>query len=264
MSQWHVPPGGPAGGPTPYSDAPSQEPTTQVLIGPDTRTRINPWVLVMFAAVVLCVSVAALVVVLTSGGGDTTDRQKVAARQDLTTTTVGPVTTQTAPAPTTSLPPVTTAPPPPPTVPPPTVPPTTSPRPQVMSEADALVALSDQVSSDASAVEQLVGLWVPQISAKKPGLDVPDDDRGTYTAAMVLSDHLAYRQRYASDGVLLLRSADFNFKIQGFLVTVVDRPFQTAEEANAWCEGNGIGVKDCFAKQLVHGPYVTGTVRPRG
>lgn len=261
MSQWHAPPGGSVGQASKRPGASAPGSGTQVLVGPDTKTGINPWVLVVFSAVVLGVSVAALVLVMTSRDG--TDGRDGASRHAVTTNPVVPVTA----APSTTAVTATTTPAPPPTAPPtvaPTVPPTTVPQPQVMGEADALVALGSQVDADASAAEQLVGLWVPQLSSKNLGLDVPRDERGPYTFAMILSDHLAYRQRYASDGVLLLRSGDFNYQKGNYFVTVVARPFQTAEAANGWCDANGIGGGDCYAKQLAHTAYSTGSVRHRG
>lgn len=272
MSQWNEPPEGPHGASSwdrstiPHSPIPNspiqQRPGTQVLEGPDTRTRVSPWAVVTFAAVVLAVAVAALVLVLTSGD----PKAKETAAKGGTETTV-PVTSvpTTAPNPTTTAVttvPTTTA--PPTTVPTVTVTVPPAPVQQVISEPDAHQRLLQQIADDAPQVEALVGAWIPQISSKKPGIDVPNDDRGVYNYAMVLADHLAYRQRYAGQGgALLLWSGNFNFKEGDWFVSVVPITFPTADGANAWCDAQNIGPDDCFAKRLDHSGSSVGSVKLR-
>ncbi|MGP4054926.1 hypothetical protein ACTWP6_08910 [Mycobacterium sp. 4D054] len=90
----------------------------------------------------------------------------------------------------------------------------------------------------------LANRWVPQISAKKSGLVV---DGRTLTSADVLRDHLELRDRYS--GVLLVSSAQWTtFSSADFWVTVVGAPKLSPPEANAWCDANGLGADDCFAK----------------
>lgn len=86
--------------------------------------------------------------------------------------------------------------------------------------------------------------WVPQISAKKAGLVV---DGATITSADVLRDHYDLRAKYS--GVRLVSSAQWTtFDSDDFWVTVVGTPKLSPEEANGWCDANGLGVDDCFAK----------------
>lgn len=225
-----------------------------------STTSINPWLVVGFAVMVFVVAIAALVVVVTR---DTTDGELVADKTSTTSTvTATPPTSPPVTVPPTvatvtiavTQPPVTVA---------PTAPPTT--QGPYMNEADALYRLQSMLDQDRDSAEQLVGMWVPQVSSKKVGLDVKNDDRGAYTAAMVLSDHLAYEERYEPEGteVLVIRSDDFNFKVPGFLVTVIGRPFMTPEEANGWCNDRNIGVDDCFAKRLDHDGDWKGSVLGR-
>ncbi|MFB1295717.1 hypothetical protein ACAG24_009400 [Mycobacterium sp. pW049] len=86
--------------------------------------------------------------------------------------------------------------------------------------------------------------WVPQISSKKAGLEV---DGKTLTSADVLRDHLALRARY--DGVRLVSSGQWTtFNASDWWITVVGVPNLAPAEANGWCDSQGLGVDDCFAK----------------
>jgi serine/threonine-protein kinase len=235
--------------------------------GQSSVTTFNPWLVVGFAVVTFGIAVGALVLVVFGGDdGDsepaeeavpigsvaTSSTTVVAAPTSTTTTTVAPPPT---PAPTTTTVPRPTT----------TVPPGGSDGPYI-SEADALLRLADLVETDRPRADALVGVWVPQISSKRPGADVPNDDRGAYSVADVLADHLGYQERYAAEGVdvVVLRSEDFNFKVPGYLVTVADVVFETAEQANAWCDARRIGPDDCFAKRLSHDAAWQGSVLSRG
>lgn len=136
-------------------------------------------------------------------------------------------------------------------------PPTTSPGP--IAGADPVAALTLQADQDRPRVEALVGQWIPQISAKAAGLVVAGR---TYDDAAVLADVTASRARFPQ--ALLLRSDDYtSFRRGGFWVTVVGRSFPTPQAANTWCDQQGLGPDDCFAKRLSHTAGPEGNALPR-
>ncbi|MDG4663698.1 hypothetical protein [Mycobacterium sp. 236(2023)] len=86
--------------------------------------------------------------------------------------------------------------------------------------------------------------WVPQISSKKSGREV---NGKTLTSADVLRDHLALRGKYS--GVRLVSSGQWTtFSAPDWWVTVIGNPKLAPAEANGWCDSQGLGVNDCFAK----------------
>lgn len=86
--------------------------------------------------------------------------------------------------------------------------------------------------------------WVPQVSSKRVGLVAAGK---TWTSADILRDHLALRQRFG--GARLMWSGHWTtFSGPDFWVTVVGPAQPTAAEANRWCDSNGFGADDCFAK----------------
>jgi serine/threonine-protein kinase len=109
-------------------------------------------------------------------------------------------------------------------------------------ELDRLTAM------DRPAVEALVGQWVPQLSAKRPGLVVQGV---TYDYVSILRDFRALQARYP-DALLLYSGEYSSFRFGDFWITVVPLPQSTGEYANAWCDGQGIGPDDCYAKLLSH------------
>lgn len=132
-----------------------------------------------------------------------------------------------------------------------------APSPQTSVQPDS--QLQQLRAADRSSVEQLIGYWVPQLSAKKPG--VVSQGR-TFTTEDVLADHLALRSRYPA--ALLLWSGDYPiFKGTNFWVTVVSEPFATPDAANAWCDTQGIARDDCFAKKLSHTDSPSGSTMYR-
>lgn len=140
-----------------------------------------------------------------------------------------------------------------------TFPTTTTAPPTTIDEASAQAALQQQATADHAAVEQLVGSWVPGLSAKQPGLVV---NGVTFDYRAILAD---YRQQAANyPGALLLQSGDYsNFQLGGFWVTVAPQGFATAAEANAWCDSKQIGANDCFAERLMHTGGYQGNSVPR-
>lgn len=123
--------------------------------------------------------------------------------------------------------------------------------------ASAQAALRAEVDRDRSAAEALVGSWVPQLSAKKPGLVV---DGTTYDYPAVLANFQSLKERYPD--ALLLWSGDYStFKYDDFWVTVEPTTFAAGTAANSWCDAQGIGPDDCFAKRLSHSDgYVGNTL----
>jgi hypothetical protein len=109
----------------------------------------------------------------------------------------------------------------------------------------AEAVLKELRASDFSTVQgSLSNRWVPQVSSKRVGLVI---DGKTWTNADILRDHLALRQRFS--GARLVWSGQWStFSDPDFWVTVVGPPLPFAEDANRWCDANGFGVNDCFAK----------------
>lgn len=86
--------------------------------------------------------------------------------------------------------------------------------------------------------------WVPQVSSKRVGLVAAGK---TWTSTDILREHLALRQRFG--GARLVWSGDWTtFSGPDFWVAVVGPAQPTAADANRWCDSNGFGADDCFAK----------------
>lgn len=99
---------------------------------------------------------------------------------------------------------------------------------------------------DAVATER----WIPQLSSKRIGLVV---DGVVYDDAAIVADYSALVAAHPGVEIVLLWSADFStFKDPTYWVTVALVPASDAAGANAWCDREGIGVDDCFAKLLSH------------
>lgn len=110
----------------------------------------------------------------------------------------------------------------------------------------AEAVLTELRDSDFLSVQSMSNRWVPQVSSKRVGLVV---EGKRLTSADILRNHLALRQRFS--GARLVWSAQWTtFSGPDFWVTVVGAPLPTADDANRWCDSNGFGVDDCFAKFL--------------
>jgi eukaryotic-like serine/threonine-protein kinase len=120
--------------------------------------------------------------------------------------------------------------------------------------AQALEQIHDH---DARAAESLADAWVPQL-ATQPAAPSADDDA---TAAAILAGHRAVQRLFPD--ALLLRSAEWNYTGRSW-ITVLNRRFDTADDANAWCDAQRLRPQQCFAKRLAHGGAVDGTVKYRG
>lgn len=100
--------------------------------------------------------------------------------------------------------------------------------------------------ADAPAVAEVVDFWVPQLSAKKPGLMV---DGQPFDDAAILTDHQSLRARFPE--ARLLWSGDFtSFTGTDYWVTVTAVPFATPTQANAWCDRRSLPADQCFAKRV--------------
>lgn len=115
--------------------------------------------------------------------------------------------------------------------------------------------LRAQVDQDRSRVESVTGMWVPQLSSKRPGTVA---DGTTYDDASILAHYRGLASQYP--GAALLWSGDWPvFKGSDYWVVIVAQPFSTAEQANAWCDAQGFGRDDCLAKTLSHSGSPAGT-----
>jgi hypothetical protein len=129
----------------------------------------------------------------------------------------------------------------------------------VPSTTDPVDELRRQLDGDAADVESLVGKWVPQLSSKREG-DVVDGTR--YDAAAILADFRGWQDEVPTS--VLTRSERFtSFRVQNYYVTLAAEPFDTPEDANAWCDEKDLAPEDCFAKRLSHSEGPSGNTRPR-
>lgn len=113
-------------------------------------------------------------------------------------------------------------------------------------EQDSADALRWQADHDRpTALGTLDGKWTPQLSSKKPGLVA---DGMTWDNTSTLAEFLRLRQRYPN--TLLLHSDEWPVFDEGghWWVTIAGVPFDTAAEANAWCDQQGLDGEHCYAK----------------
>jgi hypothetical protein len=125
---------------------------------------------------------------------------------------------------------------------------TPSPQPVPADPATALDELNLQVEADRADAEALVDRWVPQLSAKRPGLVA---NGVTYDHDEILADFRATQTRYP-DALLLYSGEYSSFKNGDFWITVMPLPHADGPAANSWCDGQGIGPDDCYAKMISH------------
>ena len=118
-------------------------------------------------------------------------------------------------------------------------------------------ALEQIRTQDAPVVETLAESWVAQLSARPAATQSADR---TAIDAAILAGHDTLRKQYP--GAVLLKSMDWNYD-GPFWITVMNKPFPTAEEANTWCDTHRFAPQDCFAKKLSHSGAVEGSARYR-
>ncbi|WP_433782451.1 hypothetical protein ACQPX6_21480 [Actinomycetospora sp. CA-101289] len=120
---------------------------------------------------------------------------------------------------------------------------------------DPTTELHRLARSDDAALDAVTGAWVPQLSSKRPGLV---DGGRTWDAAAILAEHEALRARYPQ--ARLLWSGDWPVFTGGdYWVTVLASPSSSAATANGWCDRQGLGADDCFAKRLARSGGSEGT-----
>lgn len=112
-------------------------------------------------------------------------------------------------------------------------------------EAASFQQLQQLASSDRPFVSaELADRWVPQLSAKRPGVV---DDGVVWDNARTLQEHLQLRGQYP--GVRLLWSGDWStFSVPDFWVTVVGVVFPGSSGALEWCRSQGFDRDHCEAK----------------
>jgi serine/threonine-protein kinase len=125
----------------------------------------------------------------------------------------------------------------------------------VTTPPDPLAQLAANRDADRPAVESLVGFWVPQLSAKREGIE---DDGIIYTNADIVNNHANLVNEF---GTLLLFSGDYNYKTTDLWVDIVPIPFNTPDEALVFCTDHGIDRDNCFAKFITHDPNVSPTTK---
>lgn len=201
-----------------------------------SRRRVS---IALAAAAVLVLAAGTTVFVLTRTNPGTASVDTPATRPTDSDEAPGTAPASTTTIPTTEPAPVVTT---TTTVPPTTLPPTT-----ISADDAALARLEELVNSDRALADQLVGGYVPQVSAKYVGLVY---DGVTYTPELVLADHLALRARY--DAILVDASA-FQFRnngapMTGWYLTIVPVRYDILEDAKGWCAAEGLPPADCFGR----------------
>lgn len=123
---------------------------------------------------------------------------------------------------------------------------------------DPTEALTQIAETDEDeVVAELDGMWVPQISSKKTGMEI---DGETWTDEDILDDHQELREEHPR--VALVWSGNFgSFKESDFWITIAGIGYSDPEQALSWCATNGLGPDDCYAKQLNTGGGHEGTTR---
>ena len=130
-----------------------------------------------------------------------------------------------------------------------------------VAEADAAGNLRWQADHDRpTVVSSVSGYWVPQVSSKRPGLYA---EGMTWGSPDIVQEFFSLRQQFPQ--ALLLFSDDWPVFDAGgsWWVTIVGIPFTTAEEANAWCDSQGLDGEHCFAKYIDTNGSSEGTTRNR-
>lgn len=116
------------------------------------------------------------------------------------------------------------------------------------AEDAAAAGLTWEAAKDKStAMNDLNGKWVPQISSKKPGLEA---DGKTYDNRSTLEDFFNSKSTYGD--ALLLNSDEWSVFDAGghWWVTVINDGSSDAIFANSWCDSRDIPTDSCFAKYL--------------
>jgi serine/threonine protein kinase len=169
--------------------------------------------------------------------------------QDPTTVTAQPIPTVTVQAPAPSRTATATA------APSPTLTPRAPATPAPPPIDAALVQLRQIAAGDRPVLRsQADGLWVPQLSSKRPGVV---DDGLVWNNALTLQEHVRLRQQY---GAKLLWSDDWSvFNEPNWWVTVAPITFTTSDGALQWCTEEGFDRDHCLAKLISTTHRVSGS-----
>ncbi|MEV0539310.1 hypothetical protein [Nocardia salmonicida] len=132
-------------------------------------------------------------------------------------------------------------------------------------QAQALATLRAQADADQPFVSAgVANRWVPQLSAKQPGLVAPDVDGHmvNWTSSEILAQHQRMRAQYP--GARLVWSDDWaTFDLRGWWITLAGTTYSDPDSANAWCDARSIPVDECFAKLVSNSRTSTGTTKYR-
>ncbi len=114
-------------------------------------------------------------------------------------------------------------------------------------EAAATAALAAHLSADQATADGLQNTFVPQLSAKKVGLEI---DGVTYGPEEILADHEALR---AAHNAILVDAGRYQFQHQGgpmtgWYLTIIPISFPTKDAATQWCTDHGLGPDACFGR----------------
>ncbi|GAA4739722.1 hypothetical protein [Actinomycetospora chibensis] len=127
--------------------------------------------------------------------------------------------------------------------------------PVASAPVDPTAELQRLARSDAAATAAVENAWVPQLSSKRPGTVASGR---TYDTAAILAEHEQLRARHP--GARLLWSGDWPvFGSDDYWVTVLAMPSSSAGGANSWCDRQGFGADDCFARWLARSGGSEGT-----
>lgn len=129
-------------------------------------------------------------------------------------------------------------------------------------QESALEALRRIAAEDADAVEALN--WTAQLSSKKPG--TRDDGIVYDTYDKILELHLRHRSRYPQS--LLVWSGDwpgsYGESSNDYWVTLSGDSHDAGEDVLDWCDSEGWGAGDCWAKRLARsGEPTDNTLHPK-
>jgi serine/threonine-protein kinase len=130
--------------------------------------------------------------------------------------------------------------------------------PPVDPETAAFQQLQELKNEDASAIAQVVGSWVPQLSSKHgtQPWTYDSEDGTTYNSEVTLQEHRKLRQQY---GAKLVWSGDWTtWDHPDYWVTVVPQAYSNVSGALSWCSGHGLDKDHCSAQ------IISKTLGPNG
>jgi len=116
-------------------------------------------------------------------------------------------------------------------------------------EPAAAEQLQQWVAQDRPTADTLVGKWIPQLSAKRVGLEA---DGIVYGPVDIVADHEPLRATY---GAILVDGGAFQFTtsggpMTGWFLSIVPEPFDSKAEALDWCTDRGLNSNNCLAREF--------------